>query len=72
MSRRAWRVLDGKWFVAETRVDGVANPDRQRNARIGSTRTGRQSLKFVYGWGATTRRGSDINTVSMTWQIVAF
>jgi hypothetical protein len=31
-----------------------------------------QSLKFVYSTGATTRRGSDFNTFSVTWQLVRF
>jgi len=32
----------------------------------------RQSIKFVYSTGATTRRGSDFNTLNVTWQLVTF
>src|SRR6185436_7547487 len=56
----------------QTRVDDVKNPDLQRNSRLGATVSvpisSRQSLKFVYSTGATTRRGSDFNTFNVTWQ----
>ena len=74
---RAWLAVNGTWFAGgETRVDGVLNPDLQRNTRLGATLsipiTGQQSVKFVYRTGARTRRGSDFNTFSATWQLVMF
>ena len=72
---RTWLALDGTWFAGgETRVDGVLNPDLQRNTRVGVTLSvpivGQQSLKFVYSTGTSTRRGSDFNTFNVTWQLV--
>ena len=69
--------LNGTWFAGgETRVDGVLNPDLQRNARLGVTLSipivGQQSIKFVYSTGATTGRGSDLITIDATWQLVMF
>ena len=74
---RTWLAVDGTWFTGgETRVDRVPSPDLQRNTRIGVTFSvpvvGQQSLKFVYSTGATTRRGSDFDTVNVTWQLVMF
>ena len=58
-ARRAWLAVNGTWFAGgETRVDGVLNPDLQRNTRLGVTLSiplaGRQSVKFVYSTGTTT------------------
>ena len=30
------------------------------------------SLKFAWSTGATTRRGSDFDSFSVTWQLVVF
>lgn len=77
LPRRAWLALDGTWFSGgQTEVDGVANPDRQSNSRLGATLsvpiTRLQSIKLTYSTGATTRRGSDFDTFSVTWQGVRF
>jgi putative salt-induced outer membrane protein YdiY len=77
MTRRSWLALDGTWFAGgQTRVDGVAEPDLQRNSRLGVTLSvpiaARQSLKVSYSTGTTTRRGSDFDTVDLTWQLVRF
>jgi hypothetical protein len=74
---RSWLAVNATWFAGgETRVDGVFNPDLQRNARLGATLSipvvGQQSIKFAYSTGATTRRGSDFNTFNATWQLVRF
>lgn len=74
---RAWLGLNGTWFSGgKTEVDGVANSDRQSNVRLGTTLslpiTRRQSIKFVYSTGSSTRRGSDFDTVNVTWQRVHF
>lgn len=75
LGRRAWISFDGTWFSGgRTSVDHVANPDRQDNLRLGGTLsvpiTARQSLKLAYGAGTSTRRGSDYDTVTLTWQAV--
>jgi hypothetical protein len=77
MRGRIWLAFDGTWFSGgQTEVDGAASPDRQDNVRLGGTLsvpiTRRQSLKLVYSTGTTTRRGSDYNTLSLTWQNVQF
>jgi hypothetical protein len=57
-------------------VDQVPNPDLQRNIRLGLTYSvpivGHQSLKFAWSAGATTRRGTDFESFSATWQLVVF
>ncbi len=65
------------WFAGGTsRVDGVESPDRQRNSRLGGTVSimtfNNQSLKVTYSTGATTRRGTDFDTLNVTWQLVVF
>jgi len=77
LPRRTWIAFNGTWFAGgQTRVERVLNPDEQRNSRLGATFSlpiaPRQSLKFVYSTGATTRRGSDFNTFNVTWQLVTF
>ena len=74
---RAWLAFDGTWFSGgRTEVDGVPSPDRQSNVRLGGTLsiplTREQSIKLVYSTGTKTRRGSDYNTFSLTWQKVRF
>lgn len=77
LPRHAWLALNGTWFTGgDTEVNGVANSDRQSNVRLGTTLslpiTRRQSIKFVYSTGASTRRGSDFDTFILTWQRVWF
>jgi hypothetical protein len=52
------------------------NPDQQRNMQLGVTvsipLTAWQSLKVVWSTGATTRRGSDFDSFTVTWQLVRF
>jgi hypothetical protein len=77
LPRRSWLAVNATWFGGgETRVDGVPNPDLQRNTRVGATLSipivGQQSIKFAYSTGTTTRRGSDFNTFNATWQLVMF
>jgi outer membrane putative beta-barrel porin/alpha-amylase len=77
LPRRSWLAVNATWFAGgETRVDGVLNPDLQRNARLGATLSipiaGQQSIKLAYSTGATTRRGSDFSTFNATWQLVMF
>ncbi|HJQ97784.1 MAG TPA: transporter, partial [Candidatus Polarisedimenticolaceae bacterium] len=75
--RGIWAALDGTWFSGgETKVDGAVSHDRQRNSRLGGTVSfpiaKGQSLKLSYSSGAATRRGSDFDTVNLTWQLVRF
>ena len=77
LPHRTWIALDATWFAGgDTRVDGVPNPDRQRNSRLGATFSlplaGQHSLKVGFSTGATTRRGSDFDTLNVTWQLVMF
>jgi hypothetical protein len=77
LPHRAWLAVNGTWFAGgETRVDRALNPDEQRNTRLGATLSipiaRQQSLKFIYSTGTTTRRGSDFDTFSVTWQLVTF
>jgi outer membrane putative beta-barrel porin/alpha-amylase len=72
---RRWLALDGTGFSGgETETDGVSNNDEQNNTRLGLTFSQpigkRQSLKFTYSTGATTRRGSDFDTAHIVWQYV--
>jgi len=34
--------------------------------------TGQHSLKVAYSTGSTTRRGTDFDTLNVTWQLVIF
>jgi len=75
LPRRSWIALNSTWFAGgQTRVDGVVNPDEQRNIRLGAVYSfplpRGQSLKIVYSTGASTRRGSAFNTFNVTWQLV--
>lgn len=77
LSARTWLAVNGTWFAGgSTYVDDVLSPDLQRNTRLGLTYSvplaTRQSLKFAYSTGTSTRRGSDFNTVTVTWQFVMF
>ncbi len=57
-----------------TSVNSVPDPDRQGNVRLGGKvslpLTARQSLKLGYDTGASTLRGSDCDTFTLTWQAV--
>lgn len=77
LPRGQWISANGTWFAGgETRVGRLVNPDLQRNTRFGITWSfpvsAQQSLKFTYSTGAFTRRGSDFNTLNVTWQLVLF
>jgi hypothetical protein len=73
--RRAWVAVNGTWYSGgTTSIDGVEKADLQRNSRLGATLAmpigARQSLKFAYSAGATTRVGADFRTFTAAWQIV--
>jgi hypothetical protein len=72
---RVWLALDAASFAGgDTRVNGVPNPDRQENRRLGLTVSipfgARHSLKLTYSEGATTSRGNDFDSFMATWQFV--
>jgi hypothetical protein len=74
---RVWLALDATSFSGgDTRIDGIQSPDYQSNSRVGVTVSipfgRRQSVKITYSEGATTRRGSDFDSVMATWQLVRF
>jgi hypothetical protein len=74
---RLWVGVAGTWFAGgQTRVEGVVNPDEQRNTRLGATLSvplGRfHSVKVVYSTGAATRRGNDFDSFSINWQFVRY
>jgi Putative MetA-pathway of phenol degradation len=71
---RLWAAFDATWYSGgTTSVDGVSKANLQRNSRIGATLSlplaSRQSLKFAYSTGATTRIGGDFDTFAVAWQI---
>jgi hypothetical protein len=70
---RLWFAVDSTWYTGgRSTVDGVKNDDRQSNSRVGLTLSvplgARQSLKFSWSEGATTRVGGDFNTIGVAWQ----
>jgi Putative MetA-pathway of phenol degradation len=75
--RRAWVAFDGTWYSGgKTSLDGIDKADLQRNTRVGVTLAlpvgARQSLKFAYSAGATTRIGADFRTIGVAWQMLIF
>src|SRR5262245_35768837 len=77
LPRRVWAAFDATGFAGgQSFVDGAPSPDRQLNRRLGSTLSipiGRQqSIKLAYNTGVTTLRGSDFDTLTVTWQLVVF
>jgi len=77
LTRRSWLAVSGTAFSGgQTHVDGIAQPNLQRNSRIGATLSlpiaAKQSVQFVYGAGVTTRRGWDFSSFNVTWQFVTF
>jgi hypothetical protein len=57
-------------------INGTANNDRQKNARIGATFSyplnKQQSLKIAWAKGVTTRIGGNLNTIVVGWQYAWF
>lgn len=71
---RLWAAFDATWYSGgTTAVNGVSKADLQRNSRIGATFSAplgkRQSVKFSYSTGATTRIGGDFDTFGIAWQL---
>ena len=71
---RLWIAADGTWYSGgRTTLDGVDKADLQRNSRLGLTVSlplpRQQSLKVSGSTGATTRVGSDFQTIAVAWQV---
>jgi hypothetical protein len=72
---RAWVAFDATWYSGgKARVNDAPPTARQSNARLGATLAwpiGRQqSLKVAVSTGASTRTGTDFNTVALAWQLL--
>jgi hypothetical protein len=70
---RLWLALDGTYYDGgRSTIDGVQKDDRQTNSRVGMTLAvpigKRQSLKFSWSQGASTRIGSDFTNYGIAWQ----
>lgn len=75
LRRRMWLSVNGTYYIGgRTKINGVLNDDRQKNARVGATfslpLTQQQSLKFAWAKGVTTRIGGDLNMFAAGWQYV--
>lgn len=74
---RLWLAADSTWYRGgDTKVDGVHKADLQENTRIGLTLSvpiaSRQSLKFTWSDGTSTRIGGDFTTYGIAWQYTWF
>jgi len=70
---RLWAAFDANFYEGgRTTVDGVENPDLQRNSRVGVTFSAplsrRQSFKFTYSRGAYTTIGADFDAFAVAYQ----
>lgn len=73
LTRRSWLAFDATFYAGgRTTVDDGAKSEPQSNSRVGATLAlpagQRQSIKVYYSTGATTRTGTDFNTVGVVWQ----
>lgn len=71
---RLWVAFNAIFYDGgQSTIEGVERNDRQSNSRYGVTFSvplgRRQSLKFNWSDGATTRIGSDFTTYGLTWQL---
>lgn len=75
--QRLWLAANATWYHGgATSLDGVPKADLQDNTRIGLTfsmpLSARQSLKFTWNDGASTRIGGDFATYGVAWQFLWF
>jgi len=71
--RGIWGSVDATFFTGgSTTVDGVAEPNRQRNWRVGATLAlpvnPRNSLKLYASSGVSSRTGNDFDLLGVAWQ----
>jgi hypothetical protein len=72
---RAWVAMDATWYGGgKATIDDGPPSSRLSNTRLGATLAWpigrRQSVKFTYSAGATTRTGSDFTTAAVAWQLL--
>jgi hypothetical protein len=75
LPHRTWLAADGTFYVGgRTYVGNTIRADFQGNTRLGATfgiaLRRREALRFAYFRGATTRIGSDIGSISVTYQVI--
>ncbi len=75
LPHRTWLALDGTFYAGgRTYVGNAVSATFQSNTRFGATfgiSIGRwQALRFAYFDGTTTRIGSDIRSVSVSYQVI--
>jgi Putative MetA-pathway of phenol degradation len=75
LPRRCWFAFDATYFTGgRSNVGNTAKPDYQANSRLGATfgisLKKHQALRFAYFRGAVTRVGTDISSVSVTYQVI--
>ena len=74
---RAWLAIDATWYGGgASTVNSTPPSERQSNSRYGATFAAPlvkgHSLKFSASTGATTRTGTDFNTILVAWQYTWF
>ena len=74
---RAWLAIDATWYGGgASTVNSNPPSTRQSNSRYGATFAAPlaqgHSLKFSASTGATTRTGTDFNTILVAWQFMWF
>ncbi len=77
LRRRMWVSGNTTFYSGgRTVINGTANNDRQKNARVGATFSyplnQQQSLKIAWAKGVTTRIGGNLNTFVVGWQYAWF
>jgi Putative MetA-pathway of phenol degradation len=75
LPHKTWLALDGTFYMGgRTYVGNTVHADFQGNTRLGATfgiaLDRRQALRLAYFRGATTRIGSDIASISVTYQVI--
>jgi hypothetical protein len=74
---RAWVAIDGTWYGGgEATIDSGPPSMRQSNSRVGATFSlpihPGQSIKLAASTGASTRTGTDFDTLLVGWQLTWF
>ena len=75
--RHFWAAFDATWYRGgSSALNGVPKNDLASNTRVGLTVSlpigRRHSAKLSYSTGATTRLGTDFDTIGVSWQAVVF
>jgi Putative MetA-pathway of phenol degradation len=75
LPHRTWLALDATFYTGgRTYIGNTVKADYQGNTRLGATfgiaLTQRQALRFAYFDGVTARIGSDISSISVSYQVI--